>query len=163
MSDRIFNVLFVCTANSARSIMAEAILNQTDARHFHAYSAGSHPAGSINPMTIERLALEGVELKDARSKSWDEFLQPDAPVFDFVITVCDSAANESCPAWHGQPITAHWGVPDPMAIDDKERRLAFAKAFAVLERRISLFTSLRIETLERMALEKNVRSIGSVN
>ena len=157
------NVLFLCTGNSARSIMAEGLLDKYGNGQFHAYSAGSFPTGQVNPYALERLQLEGITLADARSKSWNEFAQPDAPSLDFVITVCDNAANEVCPVWSGQPITAHWGVFDPAAMDEKEKRLAFAKAFAILERRIALFTSLPMASLERMALQRQVRDIGHIN
>lgn len=157
------NVLFLCTGNSARSIMAEGLLNEYGNGQFHAYSAGSFPTGQVNPYALERLQLEGINLADARSKSWNEFAHPDAPALDFVITVCDNAANEVCPVWPGQPITAHWGVFDPAAMDEKEKRLAFAKAFAILERRIALFTSLPMASLERMALQRQVRDIGHIN
>jgi arsenate reductase len=156
------NVLFLCTGNSARSIMAEGLLNKYGNGRFHAFSAGSHPTGQVNPLALERLELEGITLADARSKSWDEFARPDAPVLDFVITVCDNAANEVCPVWPGHPITAHWGVFDPAAAEEKEKRIAFAKAFAILERRVALFTSLPIASLERMALERQVRDIGNM-
>ena len=156
------NVLFLCTGNSARSIMAEGLLNKYGHGRFKAFSAGSHPTGQVNPLALERLELEGISLADARSKSWDEFVKPDAPVMDFVITVCDNAANEICPAWPGQPISAHWGVFDPVGVEEKEKRIAFAKAFAILERRIALFTSLPIAGLERMALERQVRDIGNM-
>jgi arsenate reductase len=157
------NVLFLCTGNSARSIMAEGLLNKYGSGRFQAFSAGSFPTGQVNPFALERLELEGIVLADARSKSWDEFAKPDAPVLDFVITVCDNAANEVCPIWPGQPITAHWGVFDPAAADENEKRIAFAKAFAILERRIALFTSLPIVSLERMALERQVRDIGNIS
>lgn len=160
MSERIFNVLFLCTGNSARSIMAEGILNKLGAGRFRAFSAGSHPTGRVNPFALEKLHLEGITLPNARSKSWDEFAQPGAPGLDFVITVCDNAAGEVCPAWPGQPITAHWGVFDPAAVEESGKHIAFAKAFAILERRIALFTSLRPENLERLVLEKHVRDIG---
>lgn len=156
------NVLFLCTGNSARSIMAEGLLNKYGHGRFKAFSAGSHPTGQVNPLALERLELEGITLADARSKSWDEFVKPDAPVMDFVITVCDNAANEICPAWPGQPISAHWGVFDPVAVEENEKRIAFAKAFAILERRIVLFTSLPIAGLEQMALERQVRDIGNM-
>ncbi|MBT9097403.1 arsenate reductase ArsC [Methylovulum psychrotolerans] len=155
------NVLFLCTGNSARSIMAEGLLNKLGNGLFHAFSAGSHPVGQVNPLALERLGLEGITLADARSKSWDEFAKPDAPVLDFVITVCDNAANEICPVWPGQPITAHWGVFDPAAVGENEQHIAFAKAFAILERRITLFTSLPVSSLKRMALERQVRAIGN--
>lgn len=157
------NVLFLCTGNSARSIMAEGLLNKYGNGRFHAFSAGSHPTSQVNPLALERLELEGITLADARSKSWDEFARPDAPVLDFVITVCDNAANEVCPVWPGHPITAHWGVFDPAAAEEKEKRIAFAKAFAILERRVALFTSLPIASLERMALERQVRDIGNMD
>ncbi|UOA07880.1 arsenate reductase ArsC [Methylobacter sp. S3L5C] len=156
------NVLFLCTGNSARSIMAEGLLNKYGNGRFQAFSAGSFPSGYVNPFALERLELEGISLPDARSKSWDEFAKPDAVALDFVITVCDNAANEICPVWPGQPINAHWGVVDPAVAEEKEKRIAFAKAFAILERRIILFTSLPIASLERMALERQVRDIGNM-
>ena len=156
------NVLFLCTGNSARSIMAEGLLNKYGNGRFRAFSAGSFPTGQVNPFALERLEQEGIFLADARSKSWDEFVKPDAPVMDFVITVCDNAAKEVCPVWPGQPINAHWGVFDPAAAEEKEKRIAFAKAFAILERRITLFTSLPITSLERMALERQVQDIGNM-
>jgi len=156
------NVLFLCTGNSARSIMAEGLLNKYGNGRFRAFSAGSFPTGQVNPFALERLEQEGITLADASSKSWDEFAKPDAPAMDFVITVCDNAANEVCPVWPGQPINAHWGVFDPAAAEEKEKRIAFAKAFAILERRISLFTSLPITSLERMALERQVQDIGNM-
>ena len=161
MNNRIFNVLFLCTGNSARSIMAEGLLNKLGAGRFRSFSAGSHPTGKVNPFALERLQLEGISLPDAHSKSWDEFAQPGSPALDFVITVCDNAAGEVCPAWPGQPITAHWGVFDPAAVEEDEKKIAFAKAFVILERRISIFTSLRFENLEPMALERRVREIGN--
>ena len=161
MNNRIFNVLFLCTGNSACSIMAEGLLNKLGAGRFRSFSAGSHPTGKVNPFALERLQLEGISLTDAHSKSWDEFAQPGSPALDFVITVCDNAAGEVCPAWPGQPITAHWGVFDPAAVEEDEKKIAFAKAFVILERRISIFTSLRFENLEPMALERRVREIGN--
>lgn len=162
MSVRVFNVLFLCTGNSARSIMAEGLLDKLGAGRFRAYSAGSQPTGQVNPFALERLQLEGIALADARSKSWDEFAQPGAPAMDFVITVCDNAAGEVCPVWPGQPITAHWGVFDPAAAENDQKRIEFGKAFAVLERRIRIFTSLSPESLERLALERQVREIGRI-
>jgi arsenate reductase len=164
MSDRIYNVLFLCTGNSARSIFAEAVLNAKGGKRFRAFSAGSHPTGRVNPLTLERLEKEGIPTEGLRSKSREEFVQADVPDLDFVITVCDKAAGEICPVWPGQPMTAHWGVPDPAAVggSESEKRLAFAKTFAVLERRISLFTSLNPASLERLALERKVRDIGQV-
>lgn len=157
------NVLFLCTGNSTRSIMAEGLLNKYGNGRFQAFSAGSFPTGQVNPLALDRLELEGISLPNARSKSWDEFAKPDAPALDFVITVCDNAANEVCPVWPGQPITAHWGVFDPAAAEENEKRIAFAKAFAILERRIILFTSLPIASLERIALERRVRDIGNMD
>ena len=157
------NVLFLCTGNSARSIMAEGLLNKYGNGRFQAFSAGSFPTGQVNQLALERLELEGISLPNARSKSWDEFAKPDAPALDFVITVCDNAANEVCPVWPGQPITAHWGVFDPAAAEENEKRIAFAKALAILERRIVLFTSLPIASLERIALERRVRDIGNMD
>lgn len=162
MSVRVYNVLFLCTGNSARSILAEGLLTKLGAGRFHAYSAGSFPLGKVNPLALERLELEGITLSNARSKSWDEFAQADSPALDFVITVCDNAAGEVCPVWPGQPITAHWGVEDPSGADAAAKRIAFAKAFAVLERRVQLFTSLRPESLEQLALEQQMRAIGQV-
>jgi arsenate reductase len=163
MSERTYNVLFLCTGNSARSIMAEALLNHLGKGRFRAYSAGSHPAGHVNPLALERLEKENVPADGARSKSWDEFACPGAPLLDFVITVCDNAAGAVCPAWPGQPLTAHWGLPDLAAVEgsEGERRLAFAQAFALLERRITLFTALNPHSLERLALERKLREIGN--
>lgn len=154
------NVLFLCTGNSSRSIMAEGLLNKLGQGKFRAFSAGSHPTSQVNPYALERLKLEGISFPDARSKSWNEFIQADAPVLDFVITVCDNAANEVCPIWLGQPITAHWGVFDPAAAEEHEKHMAFAKAFAILERRITLFTSLPMASLERLALQRQIQDIG---
>lgn len=162
MTDCVYHVLFLCTGNSARSIFAEVLLNSLGRGRFRGYSAGSHPTGSVHPLALEKLQREGLPTTGLRSKSWDEFAHPDAPPLDFVITVCDKAAGEVCPAWPGQPITAHWGVPDPAAVQasEGEKRLAFAQAFAVLQRRISLFTNLNPASLERFALEQKVRAIG---
>jgi arsenate reductase len=157
---KILNVLFLCTGNSARSILAEAYLNHAGRGRFRAYSAGSHPTGTVNPSALERLAKEGIPAEGARSKSWHEFARPGAPFLDFVITVCDNAAGEVCPVWPGQPITAHWGVFDPAAVEGDQKFMAFSKAFAILRRRIELFTNLRPESLERLALERKVREIG---
>lgn len=160
MNEKLYNVLFLCTGNSARSIMAEALLNARGQGRFHAFSAGSHPTGTVNQFALEKLEKEGIPAKGARSKSWHEFAQPDAPVMDFVITVCDNAAGEVCPVWAGQPITAHWGVFDPAAAEESQKFMAFSKSFAILERRISLFTSLNPASLERLKLEQKVREIG---
>jgi arsenate reductase len=163
MQDKIFNVLFLCTGNSARSIMAEGIMNHLGKGRFNAFSAGSIPTGIVNPYALKQLEKEGIVLSNPRSKSWEEFAQPDSPQLDFVITVCDNAANEVCPVWIGQPITAHWGVFDPAAVEEEQKNIAFAQAFAVLHRRISLFTSLNPAGLELLALEKSVRDIGLTN
>ena len=162
MTHRIFNVLFLCTGNSARSIMAEALLNKLGAGRFRAYSAGSQPTGVVNPYALEQLAKEGIDASAARSKNWNEFAEPNAPELDFVITVCDNAAGEVCPVWSGQPITAHWGVFDPASVPEEQKHIAFAKAFVILERRITLFTALNPVGLERLVLEKQVRDIASV-
>lgn len=157
-----YNVLFLCTGNSARSIMAEAILNKRGAPHFKAYSAGSHPSGRVRPEALRELEAAHFATKDARSKSWDEFAQPGAPVMDFVFTVCDNAANEVCPLWPGQPMTAHWGIPDPAAAtgtpDEVQR--AFREAFVSLDRRIGLFLSLPMQSLDRLAIQKEIDRIG---
>lgn len=164
MSGRPFNVLFLCTGNSARSILAEAILNRVDPSRFRAFSAGSQPKGQVHPHAIELLRRINLDTGFARSKSWDEFAGADAPNMDFVFTVCDSAAAESCPVWPGQPMTAHWGVPDPAAAEgtEAEKRLAFAEAYRMLERRISLFTSLPLDSLSRMALKERLADIGRI-
>ncbi|CAK0756929.1 arsenate reductase (thioredoxin) [Gammaproteobacteria bacterium] len=164
MSDqnKIYNVLFLCTGNSARSILAEALLNHLGKGHFRAYSAGSYPTGAVNPFAIELLKKSKLEVADLRSKSWDEFTVAGAPVFDFVFTVCDNAAGETCPVWLGQPVTAHWGIEDPAAVkgNDNEKRKAFSAAFAQLNRRISLFISLPIEKFNQLLLKKEVDNIG---
>lgn len=160
--DRPYNVLFLCTGNSARSIFAEAILNNIGAEKFKAYSAGSQPKGKINPHTLALLKRLDYPTEGLKSKSWDEFTQPGAPVFDFVFTVCDNAANEVCPVWPGQPMTAHWGVPDPAAVtgDEKAVEDAFRQAFAILQRRIELFANLPVKTLGHMSLQKRLNEIG---
>ena len=157
-----YNVLFLCTGNSARSIMAEAILNFKGKPRFTAYSAGSHPSGSVRPEAIAQLQAARVPTDGLRSKSWDEFVQPGAPKLDFGFTVCDNAAREACPVWPGQPLSARWGVPDPAAVKGtpKEIGRAFREAFTTLERRIGLFLSLPLTTLDRMALTKEVEWIG---
>ncbi|MBP8296735.1 MAG: arsenate reductase ArsC [Burkholderiales bacterium] len=159
---RPFNVLFLCTGNSARSIMAEAILRQTGAGRFNAFSAGSHPAGKVNPLAIELLRASRMPVDGLRSKSWDEFARPGAPELDFVLTVCDNAAGEVCPIWPGQPMTAHWGIPDPAAVEgsDEERHKAFTEASRLLLNRIRLFTSLPLATLDRLSLQKKLGEIG---
>jgi arsenate reductase len=159
---RIYNVLFLCTGNSARSILAEALLNHWGKGRFRAYSAGSHPKGEVNPLSLEVLRAAGLPASGYRSKSWSEFASPGAPEMDFVFTVCDDAAGEVCPIWPGNPLTAHWGVPDPAAVagPEPQRRKAFRDAFLALEARIKLFTSLRLEALERMALKRRIEEIG---
>ncbi|MEW5787100.1 MAG: arsenate reductase ArsC [Pseudomonadota bacterium] len=165
MADTILNVLFLCTGNSARSILAESLLNSmaVGKGRFRAYSAGSHPAGRVNPFAIELLEKNHLPTEGLRSKSWDEFAQPGAPELHFVFTVCDNAAGEVCPAWPGQPMTAHWGVPDPAAVegDDERKRKAFFQAFRQLQNRISLFANLPLDKLDRIKLEKALRDIGS--
>jgi arsenate reductase (thioredoxin) len=157
-----YNVMFLCTGNSARSIMAEAIMNRKGREHFTAYSAGSHPTGTVRPEAIRQIEKAGLNAECARSKSWDEFSKPDSPPLHFVFTVCDNAASEVCPIWPGQPMTAHWGIPDPAAAsgtsDEIER--AFSQAFAALDRRISLFLSLPIGTLDKFALQGELDKIG---
>ena len=157
---KIYNVLFLCTGNSARSLMAEALLNDLGKGRFQAFSAGSHPTGTVNPLALEMLERHGVPAEGLRSKSWEEFAAPGASEMDFVITVCDNARGEVCPAWPGQPITAHWGVNDPAAIEAKRAHLAFTEAFIILQRRISLFTCLNPESLDRLALQNRVQAIG---
>jgi arsenate reductase len=156
------NVLFLCTGNSARSILAEAYLNAAGKGRFRAYSAGSHPAGRVNPLALELLARNRLDTSNARSKSWDEFAAPGAPVMDFVFTVCDQAAGETCPIWPGQPMTAHWGVDDPAKAEgsDEAKRKAFARAFTELSTRINLFLSLPLGKLDRLALKKRLDEIG---
>ena len=157
-----YRVLFLCTGNSARSILSEAILNAQGRGRFAAYSAGSHPAGRVNPFALDLLQRMGIPTEGLRSKSWDEFAAPGAPELDFVFTVCDNAAGEVCPYWPGQPMTAHWGIPDPAAVEgtDLQKTEAFRDAFRVLERRIALFTSLPIASLDRLTLTAKVRDIG---
>jgi len=157
-----YNVLFLCTGNSARSIMAEAILNYKGQPNFTAYSAGSHPSGTIRPDAIAQLQCAHVPTEGLRSKSWEEFAKPDAPKLDFVFTVCDNAAKEVCPIWPGQPLTAHWGVPDPATVtgtpDEIER--AYRNAFMTLERRIGLFLSLPLASIDKLALQREIGNIG---
>jgi arsenate reductase len=160
--ERTFNVLFLCTGNSARSIMAEAILNREGKGRFKAYSAGSQPKGTVNPYTIRLLEKLNYTTDFARSKSWDEFATAAAPVMDFVFTVCDGAAAETCPIWPGQPMTAHWGVPDPAAVEgsDSERAIAFADVYRMLNSRISILVNLPIASLDRLSLQHRLDSIG---
>jgi arsenate reductase len=162
MTTPTYNVLFLCTGNSARSIMAEAILNHKAKGQFTAYSAGSHPSGSARPEALDQLTSAGISIAGLRSKSWDEFAAPNAPVMNFVFTVCNNAANEVCPYWPGQPMTAHWGIPDPAAVrgTPEEIARAFRDAFVILDRRIGLFLSLPLATLGRLAIQKEIDQIG---
>ena len=157
-----YNVLFLCTGNSARSILAEAILNQKSRGVFTAYSAGSHPSGKVRPEALQQLELAHIPTPGLRSKSWDEFALPDAPKMNFVFTVCDNAANEACPFWPGQPMTAHWGVPDPAAVKGTPDQIdrAYRDAFSVLDRRIGLFLALPLSALEKLGLQKELDHIG---
>jgi arsenate reductase (thioredoxin) len=162
MKQEILNVLFLCTGNSARSIFAEAILNSLGKSKFKAFSAGSHPAGSVNPLALELLENNRLPTEGLRSKDWSEFSRPGAPFMHFVFTVCDQAAAEVCPVWPGQPMTAHWGINDPAAVQgsDEEKRRAFLKAYTELYRRISLFINLPFDTLSKLALKKRLEEIG---
>mgnify|MGYP005805967499 CR=1 FL=1 len=162
MTDRPRNVLFLCTGNSARSILGEALLNAMGRGRFRAWSAGSHPGGRVNPFALEMLAAHGMPTEGLRSKSWDEFAGPGAPPFDFIFTVCDSAAAESCPVWPGHPMTAHWGIPDPAAVegDDEGKREAFRETFGLLKRRISLLTALPLAGLDEQSLLRKLSEIG---
>lgn len=157
-----FNVLFLCTGNSARSIIAEACLSRLGAGRFAAYSAGSHPKGEVHPFAIDLLKRSNHDVSGLRSKSWDEFAAPGAPQMDFVFTVCDQAAAEACPVWPGQPMTAHWGVPDPAAVDgsDTDKAVAFADTYRMLNNRISVFVSLPLQSLDRLSLQNRLRDIG---
>lgn len=157
-----YNVLFLCTGNSARSIMAEAILKHKGPGGFASYSAGSYPSGKVRPEALQQIASAGLPTEGLRSKSWDEFAGPDAPHIDFIFTVCDNAANEACPYWPGHPMTAHWGIPDPAAVQGTPDEIAraFNDAFTVLDRRISLFLALPLATLEGMAIQQELDSIG---
>lgn len=161
MSGRVYNVLFLCTGNSARSILAEACLDQVGRERFRAFSAGSMPTGRINPYALDLLARNGMSTEGYRSKSWEEFAKPGAPHMDIIITVCDQAAGEVCPIWPGRPMTAHWGVPDPAAVEGEEaKRAAFLTAYTVLSKRINLLANLRLESLERIAAQRQLRDIG---
>ena len=162
MSDEIFNVLFLCTGNSARSILAEAILNRVGAGRFKAFSAGSQPKGKVHPYALQLLKSLNHDTSFARSKSWEEFAVPGAPEMNFVFTVCDNAAMEACPVWPGQPISAHWGVPDPAAVDgtEAEKHLAFAEAYRLLDNRISIFVNLPMKTIGKLALQARLHEIG---
>lgn len=165
MSSRVFNVLFLCTGNSARSIMAEAILNLHGLGRFHAYSAGSRPAGRVSPEALQLLTANRFPTQGLRSKHWSEFSTPPAPSMDFVLTVCDNARDEVCPVWPGQPVSAHWGVADPVSVQGnaETRHKAFVEAFSTLNRRISLFVNLPIDKLDRMSLQHELGRIGEQN
>ena len=162
MAERLYKALFICTGNSARSIMAEAILNHLGRDRFLAFSAGSHPRGEVHPLTLEVLAGQGYDVSALRSKSWTEFAAPNAPAMDFIFTVCDHAAGEACPAWPGQPITAHWGFADPATVvGDRERQLkAFANAQFQIASRLRILLSLPIDKLDRLSLQSNLRDLG---
>jgi protein-tyrosine-phosphatase len=162
MSRTPFNVLFLCTGNTARSIMAEVMLNAMGQGRFKAYSAGSHPKGVVNPYTIELLQKNRLATEGLRSKDWEEFAKPGSPALDFVFTVCDAAAGEVCPVWPGQPMTAHWGIPDPAAIEgsDEDKRKAFFKAYNQLHHRLSIFVNLPMDKLDRLTLQRRLDEIG---
>jgi arsenate reductase len=163
MTDKTYNVLFVCTGNSARSILAEALMNDLGAaRGFKAFSAGSHPKGSVHPWALKTLALQHLPVDGYRSKGWEEFATADAPVLDFVFTVCDQAAGEVCPVWPGQPMTAHWGAPDPAAVEgpDEAIQKAFMDTFITMKRRIQLMLALPLASLDKMAIQREVKDIG---
>jgi arsenate reductase len=164
MADRVYNVLFLCTGNSARSIFGEALLNHVGEGRFRAYSAGSHPKGQIHPMTLEVLQKFGIPTDGLRSKAWDEFAVPGAPKLDFVFTVCDNAAGEQCPVWPGQPMTAHWGIEDPAEVEGSEfqRRAAFELAVRYLRNRIFAFINLPLASIDRLALTSKLRGIGTM-
>ena len=162
MTDKVYNILVLCTGNSARSIMAEGLINTMGHGRFKAYSAGSHPNGQVNPFALERIEAIGYDAAACRSKSWDEFALPDSPKMDFVITVCDNAAGEVCPIWPGQPITAHWGFEDPAAVmgDDAKKRHAFEKIFHQIMNRVQLFVNLPLKTLDAKSLKREMDAIG---
>ena len=162
MTDNIYNVLVLCTGNSARSIMAEALINTLGRGRFRAYSAGSHPGGTVNPFAVEQVMATGYPVDALRSKSWDEFAAPDAPKMDFVITVCDNAAGEVCPCWPGSPLTAHWGFEDPAAVvgSDEEKRQAFQKIFRQILNRVQVFVNLPLHVLDKNAIKREIDTIG---
>jgi arsenate reductase len=159
---RPYNILVLCTGNSARSILAEALFNTLGGERFKAYSAGSHPTGRVNPFAVEQVQALGYPIDELRSKSWDEFAEADSPRMDFIVTVCDNAAGEVCPFWPGHPVTAHWGFPDPAAVQgsDEVKRAAFAHTLRQIRNRVQLFLNLPLETLDRMAIENRMRAIG---
>ncbi|MCX7153266.1 MAG: arsenate reductase ArsC [Proteobacteria bacterium] len=162
MPDRVFNVLFLCTGNSARSILAEAILNTLGKGRFRGFSAGSHPAGRVNPFAIEFLQAQGMQVADLRSKNWDEFATPGAPKMDFIFTVCDNAAGEVCPVWPGQPVSAHWGIEDPAAVEGNPAQIAaaFADAYGRLHNRLEIFVNLPMASIDKLSLQKKLDDIG---
>lgn len=164
MTDKVYNVLFLCTGNSARSILAEAIMNRAGQGQFKAFSAGSQPKGAVHPYTIDLMKRMNFKTDAVRSKGWDEFAAPGAPELDFVFTVCDDAAGEACPVWPGQPMTAHWGVPDPAAAEgtEAEKRFAFAETLRMLNARISIFVSLPLASLDKLSLQKRLDDIGQI-
>lgn len=165
MNERVYTILVLCTGNSARSIMGEALLNVLGKRRFRAFSAGSRPSGTVQPMAAELAAAIGYDTSGLRSKSWHEFAVPGAPELDLVVTVCDNAAGEACPVWYGMPMTAHWGVADPAAVegDEETRRRAYRKAFTELRRRVELFVALPIDKLDRLVAEQKIREIGQID
>jgi arsenate reductase len=162
MNDKVYNVLFICTHNSVRSILAEGVMNSVAGARFKAYSAGSHPAGTVNPLALETLQSTRMATEGFRSKNWDEFAQPDAPVMDFVFTVCDRAAGEVCPVWPGQPLTAHWGVSDPALVHgtDAQRGKAVWEAVVILKRRIEYLMALPLHAIDRLSIQREIRDIG---
>jgi len=162
MTNQTYNVLFLCTGNSARSILAEAIMNRLGQGRFKAYSAGSQAKGTVHPFALDLLQKLNHSIEFARSKNWEEFAKPGAPKMDFVFTVCDNAANESCPVWPGQPMSAHWGIPDPAAAEgtEAERHLAFSEAYRMLQARISIFTNLPLASIDKLALKDKLDAIG---
>ena len=162
MTDHVYNVLFLCTGNSARSILAEALLKREGGNRFHAYSAGSFPKGAVHPMALKLIARIGLPTDGYRSKSWDEFAAPGAPPIDFVFTVCDNAAGETCPVWPGHPMTAHWGVADPAAVEGPAQEKAFVDAMHYLHNRIRLFAALPVESLDQLHLKRRLREIGAI-
>lgn len=162
MTDKVYTVLFLCTGNSARSIIGEAVMNHDGGGRFRAYSAGSHPKGAVHPMAIDVLRSMGFSTEGLRSKSWDEFAGPDAPQFDFIFTVCDNAAGETCPVWPGHPMTAHWGIEDPAAVEGEGQRDAFMDTLRYLRRRIELLSWLPLESLDQLSMQRKLRDIGRI-
>lgn len=165
MQEKVYNVLFLCTGNSARSIMAEALVTTMGKGRFKGFSAGSHPGGTVNPFAIEQVANTGYPINDLRSKSWDEFGTPDAPHMDFIFTVCDNAAGETCPYWPGHPMSAHWGFEDPAAVGgtDEEKRAAFQRIFRQIMARMNIFVSLPLHMLEKNAIQREIQAIGETS